>query len=82
MFKKRIGVNESATKGKRDVSSPMSLAVCVWFCCLPLVFIVVAPFFGWKVAGTVALVMFGILVLLCFRICSTKAYKEGGENHV
>ena len=74
-------MNELVTGRKRDVSLPMSLSLGIWLCCLPLVFLIVAPFFGWKAAGAVALVVFGILVVVCFGICTTKVYKEGGERH-
>ena len=74
-------MNELVTGRKRDVSSLMSLSLGLWLCCLPLVFLIVAPFFGWKAAGAVALVVFGILVVVCFGICTTKVYKEGGERH-
>jgi len=81
MFRKLVAVNEASAGGKRDVGTPMSMTLMVWLCCLPLVLLIVAPFFGWKAAGAVALVVFGILVVVCFEICTTKVYKKGGERH-
>ena len=74
-------MNELVTGRKRDVSSLMSLSLGLWLCCLPLVFLIVAPFFGWKVAGTGALALLGLLLVICFGICTTKVFKKGGEHH-
>jgi len=54
MFRKLVAVNEASAGGKRDVGTPMSMTLMVWLCCLPLVLLIVAPFFGWKAAGAVA----------------------------
>lgn len=82
MFKERLGVNELATDRSRQLGPTMSLTMIVWLCCLPLVFLIVAPFFGWKVAGVAALGLFLVLLVACFGICTTKVYyKEGGERH-
>ena len=81
MFRKVVAVNEASAGEKRDVGSPMSMALVTWLCCLPLVFLIVAPFFGWKAAGTGALALLGLLLVICFGICTTRVYKEGGEHH-
>lgn len=81
MFKKRLASGGLATSEKKDVQTPLSLTVGVWLCCLPIILLLVIPFFGWKVGAIGALVLFGILLVVCFGICTTKAYKKGGENH-
>ena len=81
MFRKLVAVNEASAGGKRDVGTPMSMTLMVWLCCLPLVFLIVAPFFGWKAAGTGALALLGLLLVICFGICTTKVFKKGGEHH-
>ena len=81
MFRKLVAVNETSAGEKRDVGSPMSMALVIWLCCLPLVFLIVAPFFGWKVAGAGALSILGLLLVICFGICTTKVFKKGGEHH-
>lgn len=82
MFKNQSDVNGAPTRQNGDHGSAMSLTVGVWLCCLPLVFLVVAPFFGWKAAGVVSLGLFVVLFVICFGICTTKFYREGGERHV
>jgi len=81
MFKNRVGVYEVVTGRKGDHASAMSLTLGVWLCCLPLVFLLVAPFFGWKVAGVAGLGLLVVLLVICFGICTTKICKEGGEDH-
>ena len=81
MFRKVVAVNEASAGGERDVGTPMSMALGIWLCCLPLVFLIVAPFFGCKAAGAGALSILGLLLVICFGICTTKVFKKGGEQH-
>jgi fatty acid desaturase len=81
MFKKRVGMGEARAKGQKDFETPMSLALGFWLCCVPITFLILALFLGWKVAGVGALVLFGLLVVICFWICTTKAYEERGEHN-
>lgn len=82
MFKGRVAVMELGT-GRRGLCGPtMSLTLMVWLCSLPFIFLLVAPFFGWKVAGLTALGLFVALLIACFGICTTKVYQKGGEHHV
>ncbi len=53
----------------------MALALVLWLCALPLVGLVVIPFFGLKVAGVVALALLVAVVVICWGICSWKIYK-------
>ncbi len=50
-------------------SDEMLLALAVWLCSLPLVALVVIPLFGLKVAGITALVLFFILMAICWGVC-------------
>ncbi|MFQ5614098.1 MAG: hypothetical protein ACE5H9_18410 [Anaerolineae bacterium] len=48
---------------------PVILAVFVWLCTLPLVALLVVPFFGWGVGLTVAAVLLVIILSLCWLLC-------------
>jgi uncharacterized membrane protein (DUF4010 family) len=41
----------------------------VWLCTLPLVALLIVPFFGLKVAGSVALVLFLLMLVVCWYLC-------------
>jgi hypothetical protein len=56
-------------------SDEMALAFVLWLCSLPLVGLIVIPFFGLKVAGIVALVLFFAAMAICWGACGWKAYK-------
>lgn len=55
----------------------MALALVLWLCSLPLVAILVVPFFGLKVAAIVAVVLFFIAMAVCWGVCGWKIYKNG-----
>ena len=81
MFKTRVGVTKLRGQQKGVCGPTISLSLCAWFCTLPLVFFVVTPSFGWKVAGLTALgVLVGLLVA-CYGICTTRVYQQGDEHH-
>lgn len=50
----------------------MALALLVWLCALPLIFLVATPFLGWKVAGLIALGLLLVLLPVCWAICVFK----------
>jgi len=54
-------------------SDEMLLAFAVWLCSLPLVAIVILPLFGLKVAAIAALVLFLILLAVCWGVCGWQA---------
>lgn len=58
-------------------SEEMGLALLVWLCSLPLVALIVVPFFGLKTAGVAALVLFFIAMAMCWGACGWKAFKGG-----
>ena len=54
----------------------MALAIIVWMCTLPLVGLLVFPFFGLKIS---LLVLAGLLIAIlaiCWGICSWKIFKS------
>jgi hypothetical protein len=50
-------------------SDAMILALAVWLCSLPLVAILVIPFFGLKTAAIVALGSLIVVLIICWGIC-------------
>lgn len=46
-------------------SEEMALGLMLWLCSLPLVGLLIIPFFGLKVAGVVALVLFLAALIIC-----------------
>ena len=53
----------------------MALALVLWMCSLPLVALLVVPFFGLKVGAIVAVVLFFVAMAICWGICETKIYR-------
>ncbi len=49
--------------------TPVILAFFVWMCTLPLVALLVIPFFGWGVGLTVALALLIVVLALCWLLC-------------
>ena len=54
----------------------MALAIIIWMCTLPLVGLLVIPFFGLKVGLIVAAALFIAAMLVCWGICSWKVFHE------
>lgn len=52
--------------------TPMLLALMLWVCSLLLVLILVAPFFGLRVASIVGLGLLVFFVLACRAICAVR----------
>jgi hypothetical protein len=53
-------------------SEDMAVALTLWLCSLPLVGLLVIPFFGWEVALGVALALFLAAMVICWGICGWK----------
>lgn len=49
---------------------PMGLALCVWLCTLPFVFLLVAPWFGVRIAVVTALVLLVVVGVACWALCA------------
>jgi len=54
----------------------MALAIIIWMCTLPLVGLLVVPFFGLKVGLAVAAALFIAAMIICWGICSWKLFRE------
>jgi hypothetical protein len=52
--------------------TPMLLALMLWVCSLLLVMILVAPFFGLRIASIVGLGLLLFFVLACRAICAVR----------
>lgn len=63
-------------------SDTMVLAFLVWLCTLPLVALLIVPFFGLKAAGSVALVLFLLMLVMCWYLCRWRVpdSRQGGNN--
>ena len=57
-------------------SEDMALALMLWLCSLPLVALLVIPFFGLKVAAVVALILFLVMMAICWSICGWKVLTD------
>ena len=55
-------------------SDEMALALVLWLCSLPLVALIVIPFFGLKVGGIVALVLLIVAMAMCWGACGWKMF--------
>ena len=60
-------------------SDEMVLAFVVWLCSLPLVGLVVIPFFGPQVAGVAAVMLLFVVMAVCWGMCTWKVFK-GRDN--
>jgi hypothetical protein len=58
-------------------SDEMALAFFLWLCSLPLVALVVVPFFGIRTASEAAVALFFVAMALCWGACGWKAFKGG-----
>lgn len=57
-------------------SDTMALTLVLWLCSLPLVALLVIPFFGLKAAAVVAGVLFFVAMSICWGICGWKVVKR------
>jgi len=54
----------------------MAVALTIWLCTLPLVGLLVVPFFGLKVALAAAVMLFILALLVCWGICGWKIFNS------
>ena len=57
-------------------SEDMALALVLWLCTLPLVGLLIVPFFGLKVGAMVAVALFIAAMAICWGICGWKVFKS------
>ncbi len=48
----------------------MALALCVWLCTLPFVFLLIAPWLGARIAVVTALVLLVVIGVACWALCA------------
>lgn len=53
-------------------SEDMAVALTLWLCSLPLVGLIVMPFFGWEVTVAVVLTLLLVALVICWGICGWK----------
>ncbi len=54
----------------------MVLAIVIWLCTLPLVGLLVVPFFGLKIGLIAAAALFIVAMVICWGVCSWKIFKS------
>ena len=54
----------------------MVLALVLWLCLLPLVGLLIVPFFGFQAAALVAVALFVVALTICWGICSWKIFES------
>lgn len=54
----------------------MALTMVIWLCALPLVGLLVVPFFGLKVGLSAAAALFILAMVICWGICGWKLFRN------
>ncbi len=54
----------------------MALAIVLWMCTLPLVGLLIFPFFGLKFSLLVASALLIFILVMCWSACFLKTYKS------
>ena len=49
---------------------PMGLALCVWLCTLPFVFLLIVPWLGVRAAIVMALALLPVIAVACRKLCA------------
>ncbi len=62
-------------KWRESHSDTMALTIVLWLCSLPLVALLVVPFFGLKAAAVAAVMLFFLAMAICWGICGWKVAK-------
>lgn len=53
----------------------MALALVLWLCSLPLVALLIVPFWGWKIGAVAAVILFFFAMAICWGVCGWKLYQ-------
>jgi hypothetical protein len=82
MLSRTRWAGREANKGQdRRDWTPMPLALIIWLCALPLVFLLLGPWLGLRVAITTALVLLAVIMAACWALCFTgNIRRDGGET--
>lgn len=54
----------------------MAVVIAIWLCTLPLVGLLVVPFFGLKAGLIAAVALFIAAMLICWGICSWNVFRN------
>ena len=54
----------------------MAVAILIWLCTLPLIGILIVPFFGWQAGLVAAAVLFILAMIVCWGICGRNFLKK------
>ncbi len=57
-------------------SDEMLLAFAVWLCSLPLIALIIIPFWGLGTMGMIAFALLIILLAICWGMCGWKIYNR------
>ncbi len=63
-------------------SDDMAVALTLWMCSLPLVGILIVPFFGWKAGLAAAAALLIGAMVVCWGICGWKVFGGDGSTHL
>lgn len=63
------GLGSLIAKAKGKCGTPMAMALILWICSLPLVFLVVWPFLGAVVAAVASLGLLILVLVFCWAVC-------------
>ena len=67
---RRAGTEAPVRTRRRRNWIPMALALCVWLCTLPIVFLLLAPWLGVRVGVITALVLLVAISVACRALCA------------
>jgi hypothetical protein len=76
-------MDEATRSGSRPASRrrpdwvPMGLTLAVWVCTLPLVFLLIMPWLGLRVAIVAALVLLVVISIVCWMLCAASRVDLG-----
>ena len=60
-------------------SEDIALALIIWICTLPLVALLIAPLLGTRIAVLTALVLFIVIMAVCWGVCGWKVVHGDDE---
>lgn len=69
---------DEASGPRQDPVESMGLAVAVWVCTLPFVFLLMVPWRGVRAAVVTALIILGGVIAVCWSVCGWERTHPGG----
>ncbi len=76
------GVSTRPARGRPDHTAAMTTGLLLWLCSLPLVGLLILPWFGTRVALIVAAALLAVAVTACYGLCAWQVAgpKRGGDD--